>query len=216
MADPRDGEARMPAFTVRGFVTVVWLAVLLGIGVQLLVLAAKLGAGARWPGAALFADFAQSTSWALLVCGSVDLGMAATRARTAAMGLLGFVSGPLAWGAAKGAQRVVQTLIGAPVDQFTNFFYLICAVKGVEYLILGAALGHMSERSTHHMRNYILLGACVGIVFAAAIVALNMWLGPAIAAPKIAALVAGELTFPIGCALVIYAPVRLKHYAGFA
>lgn len=191
-----------------------WLAVLLGVAVEVLVVGARFLLHGNTPSAAFLAELSQQTTWAFIVCVGVVIGTTLSRARTLISGLLGLVSGPLGWGLAKAVQRIVQSWLGVSPDQIGLFFYLLCAVKGAEYLILGAVLGHLSERAVHDWKQYAGLGACVGLVTAAVVIALNYGLGMPMTPAKMAGLVVSEFTFPIGCSLVIFAPLRLRHHIG--
>jgi hypothetical protein len=192
---------------------VAWLAILLGIVVEIIVVGARLFMGAQTPVAAMISEFAQGISWGVIVCAGVAIGVTVQRARAALGGLMGAISGPVGWGVAKSAQRSVQALMGTAVDQFTPFFFTLVAVKGVEYLVLGLLLGRLAERADATWRGYALTGAIIGAVTAAVVVALNLMHGP-VPMPKLAGLVASEFTFPIGCALVIYAPTHVRRFVG--
>jgi hypothetical protein len=201
---------------VRAILNVAWLAILLGIGVQMLVFAVRLAAGSQFVAAALLSNLAQGVTWGVIVCVGVAIGVTVERSRALLGGLLGAISGPLGWGIAKSAQRTVQALLGTDVDQFTDFFFLLVAVKGVEYLLLGTAVGRLGERPRATWRDYALPGLVVGVVFSAGVTALTLWHANAIGKPMALAallgLVVSELVFPIGCSLVIYAPVRLRRF----
>lgn len=198
---------------VRTILRVAWLAILLGIAVQLLVFALRLAAGMQIAGAVVLCDLTQSVSWGVIVCVGVAIGVTAERSRMLMGGLLGLISGPIGWGVAKAAQRTVQALLGVPVDQFTPFFFLLVAVKGVEYLLLGIAVARLGDKAHASARDYALPGIVAGAVTSAVVVALNLRHGPL---PKLIGLGASELFFPIGCALVIYAPVHMRRFAGLA
>jgi len=200
---------------IRALLRVAWLAVLLGFAVQLLVFAVRYCAGMEMAVAVMLSDCTQGVAWGVIVCVGVAIGVTAERSRALLGGVLGAISGPIGWAVAKSAQRIVQSLTGAPVDGFTPFFFLLVAVKGVEYLVLGWIVGRLSDRDDTSMRDYALPGLLIGVVTCAVVVALTLWHGP-MPLPKLLGLAASELTFPIGCALVIYAPVHMRRFAGLA
>ncbi|MBS7544804.1 hypothetical protein [Ancylobacter oerskovii] len=206
------------AEAVRRAVTVAWMAVLLGLAVQLLMIALNLGLGAGWPGVALLGDVAQGVSWAILVCIGLAVGTVASRDRALVMGLLGLVSGPVAWGLAKGAQRTVQAAMDLAPAGVDLFFLAVCAAKGVEYAVLGALLGHLSQHEVTRIRSYLVLGTLVGIAAAATLTGLNLWraaqAGTALPAARLIGLAVNEFVFPIGCALVICMALRMKRLVG--
>jgi hypothetical protein len=197
---------------IRTILHVAWLAVLLGVGIELAVVIARVAVGTSIPRAAFLAEIAQQVSWAFIVCIGVAIGTMAASARTLVSGLLGLISGPLGWGFAKAVQRVVQTTLGTAPDQIGSFFYLLCAVKGLEYLILGAALGHLSEKGIHNWKAYAGIGACLGLATSALVIALNQWHGTPMNPAKLAGIGVGEFLFPVGCALVVFAPLQIRRY----
>src|ERR1700742_4497486 len=97
---------------VRTLLRVAWLAVLLGIAVQLLVFAVRFCAGMEMAFAVVLSDLTQGVTWGVIVCVGVAIGVTAERSRAALGGLLGAISGPIGWAVAKSAQRVVQSLTG--------------------------------------------------------------------------------------------------------
>ncbi|GLK85744.1 hypothetical protein [Ancylobacter defluvii] len=206
------------AEAVRRAVMVAWMAVLLGILVQLLMIALNLGLGTGWPGVAVLGDVAQGVSWAVLVCIGLAVGTVAGRDRALVMGLLGLVSGPVAWGLAKGAQRTVQSAMDLTPAGIDLFFYLVCAIKGVEYAALGAVLGYLSQHEVTRIRSYFLLGVAVGVLAAGAMTGLSLWraaqLGTAVAPARLIGTAVNEFVFPIGCALVICMALRMKRLVG--
>ena len=76
-----------------------WLAVLLGLTEQILVLVAKIAAGGQSTHVQLIVDVASGVTWSALVCSGVAVGTVLSRHRAAMMGLLGLVSAPIAWAA---------------------------------------------------------------------------------------------------------------------
>jgi hypothetical protein len=208
-------EAAVPAAPndrIRRVFHVAWLAVLLGIVLQLVVIGVRLLAGAKVPAAVFLADVTQNVTWGLIVCAGVAIGVTAGRFRALMGGLLGLISGPVGWALAKSMQRSVQALLGAPVDQFTPFFFLMVGVKGVEYLLLGLALGRSGDKAVTSVRDYLIPGAVVGIMFAGLVVGLNLWNG-SVALPKLLGIAVSEFLFPIGCALVIWAPTHIRRFS---
>ena len=198
-----------PQRAVSRVLTVVWLAIMLGIVVQVLVLLGKTSAGAPFPGLKWLPDLLNGVTWAVFVCAGVVLGSIATRARSVVMGVLGLISAPIAFSLAKGLQRGVQSAMDAPVDKITPALLMICGVKAVEYACLGAAIGWLLGRSWSRASHFALAGALAGIGFGS----ITVWITANLAKAKPPAIVGAainELIFPIGCALVIY----LAAYAG--
>lgn len=199
---------------LRRALAVAWLAAILGIGVQTIVLIVRLWAGAKFEAAQYLASAAQGVSWSVLVCGAVAVGTFAGRARAAITGAIGLIAGPIAWGAAKGVQKGIQAMLAVPQDKITDFFVFLSFLKGVEYMILGALLGYMVGRKWAGLAAHIAVGVALGAAFAAGVVILNMQnaanAGKALPFPAIAGIASNEFIFPIGCSLVIYAVQKLR------
>jgi hypothetical protein len=194
---------------LRAALTAAWLAVALGLIVQGLIVIARLLAGGTANPLAFLASVGQGITWSVLVCGGVALGTVAGKARSVAMGVIGLLAGPVAWGLAKGVQKALQSLMGLPQDRLDGFFLLITGLKGVEYAILGAALGFMVGKPWARLPAFAGLGLATGFVFAAIVIQLTIYHGPT----KMPALIGtgvNEIVFPVGCALVIYAVQRLR------
>lgn len=192
--------------------TAVWLAILLGLVVQVLILIAKLTAGGQATTLQLFADVASGVTWSALVCSGVAIGTVASRHRAALMGFLGLVSAPVAWAAAKGVQRGVQWMLGAPLETLGPLVYQVGAAKTLEYAVLGVLVGRLLRTPSSTFGSHALTGLAVGFVFGSAILWLNhvhaVAAGSAMPAARVAAICVNELLFPVGCAIVIYFVAR--------
>jgi hypothetical protein len=192
-----------------------WMAIVLGLFVQLGVFGAKLGAGANVPGLQLVVDIASGVAWSVIVCGGVAIGTVAARSAPAMMGLLGLVCAPLAFAAAKGAQRGVAWMLGQPMEQITTLTYQIGGAKTVEYAVLGFVLGTIIRTPKSTLTNHAIIGAGFGAVFTGVILWLmsNAAAGAGLPVARIAATTANEFIFPLGCSMVIYWVARLSDHA---
>jgi hypothetical protein len=188
----------------------VWMAIALGLVLQIAVLAAKLGAGASIPGVQAFVDIAGGVTWAVVVCAGVAIGTVAARSAPAQMGFLGLVFAPLAFAAAKGVQRGLQWVAGQPMEKIGPLVIQTGLVKAVEYAALGYVLGLIIRTRRSTPQTHALLGLAFGAVFAAALVALNAAHASPVPAPKAVGLVLNELLFPVGCSMVIYWVAQLS------
>lgn len=189
-----------------------WLAVGLGLGVQALIVVVRLFAGGTANPLAFVASMGQGITWSVVVCAGVAIGTVAGKARTLAMGLLGLVAGPAAWGLAKGVQKALQAMMSIPEDKIDNFFLMITGLKGLEYAILGGALGFMVGKTWAKLPAFVALGLGVGISFAAIVLILTVGSKPGTPFPALVGTGVNEIAFPVGCSLVIYAVQRLKHH----
>jgi hypothetical protein len=189
-----------------------WLAILLGLTVQILVLLAKIAAGGQSNRVQLIVDVASGVTWSALVCSGVAIGTVLSRHRAAMMGLLGLVSAPVAWAAAKGVQRGLQSMLSVPVETMGPLVYQVGAVKTLEYALLGVLLGRLVRTPSSTLRTHVLTGLLVGLAFGGMILLLNHMhataAGAGLPVTRIVAICVNELLFPIGCATVIYYVAR--------
>src|ERR671911_2297914 len=117
---------------------VAWLAILLGLMIEvlLLILGGALGdvLGLR----PLVADLVRSVSWSVFVCVGLAVGTAVAKARTPLMGFLGLFSAPLAFEASRVLHKgTLQALaVSLPGGEAVSPL-LIAVVKGIEYGVLG-------------------------------------------------------------------------------
>lgn len=189
--------------------TIAWMAIVLGLVIQALILAGKLASGGSFPGPSILADMAQGVTWSLIVCLGVGIGAMVMRASLTLAGFIGFVAAPLGLGAAKGVQQGINQLIDTPQSAVSVALLVVAAIKAFEYGFLTYRLTGMVREQRGHLRPYLVLGLGTGAVFGGLIV-LVTWqftrlAGSSLALPGLVGLGINELLFPAGCALVIFA-----------
>src|SRR5438128_1130412 len=86
---------------------VAWLAVAIGCALELVLLAVSSGMGVLAGLKPFVADLVQKVSWSVIVCIGLAVGSAAGKARDLAMGLLGFISAPAGFYAARAIHKAV-------------------------------------------------------------------------------------------------------------
>jgi hypothetical protein len=150
------------------------------------------------------ADTAQKVSWSLLVCTGVSCGLAAHRARPMVMGVLGLLSGPLAFTAAKAVHKGVLQALTAQAAPAAAPMLVPALLKGAEYAAFGVLLGWISRRSDAGLKTYFGGGLAIAIVFGGLILAIDR---PPF--PDVVLRGANELIFPIGCSFVVYMTNRM-------
>ena len=201
---------------MKRIVTAAWLAVIAGVAAQLVVIGVRAWAGGAIQG--FVAEMAQGVSWSFLVCAAIAIGTLASKVKEHIAGLIGLVSGPLAWAAAKGVQKGVQALAGVPQDHLTPLFWTVCGVKGLEYALLGIGLARLVLRNETRVSQYLTLGLLLGSIGACIVGALNILnaqlTGGAVPTPKIASLIANEVFFISACCMVIYTAQALGRHVG--
>jgi hypothetical protein len=184
---------------------VAWLSIGLGVGLEILVLAAT----------ALFSDspgikdalagLARSVPWSVMVCVALAFGKAAAeKAQAKVMGIAGLVGAPVAFTVAKVIHQ--GTLAALGMEAAGGAIVLIGVLKSLEYGFLGAGLGWLTERRRVTLARYAGFGLAVGIVFGTAILlTTRASQNPTPDTAKLVARGLDELFFPLGCSLVLFA-----------
>jgi hypothetical protein len=180
-----------------------WLAILLGLGMEVLLVAVSVGFGNVPDVNGILANLAQRVSWSFIVCVGLAVGTGAAKARQAVMGMAGVLAAPAAFHIARiahksaaGALGVAGPAGGGPSPE------VMALLKAVEYGVLGAALGQLAKRAAGP-GGYFTTGLLTGLIFAAVILWLA-WTGGQAELPALVSRGVNEILFPIGCALVLY------------
>jgi hypothetical protein len=200
---PSTLEPTLSATVVR----VAWMAVLLGLAMEVLLLILTAGFG-FFPGLKSFiADLVRQVSWSVFVCIGLALGTVASRMRTQLMGLLGLLGAPLAFNAARvvhqGVSKALQ--IVGPAPESSSLLLYISVLKGVEYALLGIAIGWIGRRVWGGFAAHVGTGLVVGIVFGSLIIALTYWeASSALSGLDLISRGVNEVLFPVGCSVVLY------------
>lgn len=211
--DPQKAEAARRQ--IHGIATVAILAVGLGFIMQALILAAKLQAGGKVPGAAIFADVAQGVAWSTFVCTGVAIAVSIGRARKALAGLVGFLFAPLSLAVAKASQRAMLAVVGAVEQPALVPLVTVGLVRAVEYGMLAWLLTTLTEKEVVRPSAYVGIGIGVGAVFGTALTLLahNATLASGLPPnlPQLAGTLVNEVGTPIGCAVLIYIGQLVSH-----
>ena len=179
---------------------VAWLSVLLGLGLEIVLLAVAAASSKVPSGGMIVADTVQKVSWSVFVCVGLVLGVAAASQRSALLpGVAGMLAAPLAFVVARALHKgVVQALALAPNAGGGPSPLTLALLKGLEYGTLGLLLGGVVQRSRRGFAAYALAGFVTGLVFGGIALVLMQPLPPAVFAAR----AVNEILFPVGCALV--------------
>jgi Family of unknown function (DUF5317) len=196
---------------------VAWLAILLGLLLQLALLLIAAGFGTVASPGSLLAETFRNVSWSLLVCVGVALGRVAAKGRVPVEGVTGLLAAPLALTAAntvqKGAAEALN-VAGAPAGPTPLW---VLALKAAEYAWLGLALGWVGRRAWGGAFGHVAAGLVTGIVFGGAFLTLTVQAAAPPPLPSLLATGVNELLFPVGCTLVVFiAEVLGSHVAAAA
>jgi hypothetical protein len=185
---------------------VAWLAILLGLLLQLAVLLVAVGFGTAPSPGPLLAETLKTVSWSLLVCVGVALGRVAAKGQVPLEGVTGLLAAPLALTAAntvqKGVAEAVNAAGGVPAGPAPLW---VLALKAAEYGCLGLALEWVGRRAWHSALGHLAVGLMVGVVFGGVFLAVVVRSAPTpLSTPSLLGRGVNELLFPVGCALVVF------------
>jgi hypothetical protein len=211
-ATPARSTAKGPSL-VAILLRVAWLSVLLGIGMEALLLLVAAGSGLVPELKTIVADSVQKVSWAPIVCAGIALGTTVSSVlRAPLMGIMGLFSAPAAFVVARTLhQSAKETLeITGNVASVGTSVFVLALIKGIEYACLGVAIGWIERRPWGGLLSHALVGLIIGIVFGGTILTLTYVSAPE--PPPAAALIArgiDEVFFPVGCSLVLFSAQAL-------
>ena len=184
---------------------IAWLAIALGLLLQLAVLLVAAGFGAVAGSRALLAETLRTVSWSLLVCVGVALGRVAAKGRVPLEGVTGLLAAPLALTAANAVQKGVAEAVDAAGVPAGPAPLWVLAIKAAEYGCLGLALEWVGRRAWHSALGHMAVGMMTGVIFGGVFLAVVVQSAPTpVSTPALLAKGLNELLFPVGCALVVY------------
>ena len=189
---------------------VAWLAILLGMAMEGILLLLSAGLGDLLGLGSIVAELARNVSWSLLVCLGLSVGKAVQSARVQVMGLLGFLVAPAAFEISRVIHKgAIQALAisGSAGEDLSPF--LLALIKGLEYGCLGLALGWVSQRPWGGAMAHMAVGFVVGAVFGGTVIALLAASGPEVSTTILLSRGVTEVLFPVGCSLVLFSAEAL-------
>ena len=192
---------------------VAWLAIVLGLLLQLAVLLVAASFGKDITPQPVLAETFKTVSWSLLVCIGVALGRVAGKGRMPLEGVTGLLAAPLALTAANAVQKGVAEAVnatGVPAGPAPGW---VLAIKAAEYGCLGLALEWVGRRAWHSALGHIAVGLLTGVVFGGMFLAVMVRSAPTpLSTSSLVARGLNELLFPVGCALVVFIAEVLRTY----
>jgi hypothetical protein len=184
---------------------VAWLAILLGLLLQLALLLVAAGFGTAPSPGPLLAETLKTVSWSLLVCVGVALGRVAAKGRMPLEGVTGLLAAPLALTAANTVQKGVAEAVNAAGVPAGPAPLWVLAIKAAEYACLGLALNWVGRRAWHSALGHLAVGLMIGVVFGGMFLTVVVQSLPTpLTTPALLAKGLNELLFPVGCALVVF------------
>jgi len=191
---------------------VAWLAIILGLVIEvlLLVLGGALGnvLGLR----PLVADLVRSISWSVFVCVGLAVGTAVTKARAPLMGAMGLLSAPLAFEASRVMHKGTLEALAATgeIASGGSSTLLVAVIKGLEYGCLGLAIGWVGTRPWGGALAHAATGLVTGLIFGGSILGIALVSAPEpLATADLVSRGVNEILFPVGCSLVLFSATAL-------
>ena len=192
---------------------VAWLSVLLGLGMEALLLLFAAGAGLVPELGEIVAASVQKVSWAVIVCTGIALGTTVSSVlRAPLMGMLGLLAAPVGFHIARtlhqGTKEALE--ISGNVASVGTSVFVLALIKGIEYACLGAAIGWLGRRPWGGLLSHVLVGLAVGVLFGGTILAYTYASAPEpLSASALISRGIDEIFFPVGCSLVLFSAQAL-------
>jgi hypothetical protein len=184
---------------------VAWLAIVLGLLLQLTMLLVAAGFGKDISPRPVLAETFKTVSWSLLVCVGVALGRVAAKGRVPLEGLTGLLAAPVALMVANAIQKGVAEAVNAAGVPAGPAPVWVLAIKAAEYGCLGLALEWVGRRAWGSTRGHLAVGLLVGVIFGGLFLTVVVQSAPnPLSSPALVAKGVNELLFPVGCALVVF------------
>jgi hypothetical protein len=188
---------------------VAWMSILLGLAMEVVIIAVVTIYGSPGGGASFMTDALQKVSWSFLVCVGLAIGSAAAKAiRAVAMGLLGLLAAPVAFTLARALNKAASQMLGVlpPPSAATPSVMWLAAIKAAEFACLGFVSGWLATKAWATLRTHFALGLTVGLVFGGLMLAYTISASdPKPSTAQLVALGVNEVFYPVGCALILYA-----------
>jgi hypothetical protein len=189
---------------------VAWLAILLGLVMELLlVLVSSIGGGLGGLGP-FVAGLIKSVSWSVFVCVGLALGTAVVQARPAVMGFLGLLSAPLAFEISRVLHKAALNALevyGGGSDGLSPL--LVAVIKGLEYGCLGVGIGWVSRRRWGGAMAHLAVGLLVGLGFGGIQIAYAAGGTLQLSSADFLSAAVNEVLFPAGCSIVLFGATTL-------
>jgi len=186
---------------------VCWLSILLGLVIQLSLLAVSVAFGHLPKLNPLVVDFAQRIAWSTIVCASISVAMAASKLPVSWTGFAGLLSASVAFKIARAVQKGVGAALNAAPAAVKGPSPLVLGIiKAVEYGCLAAILALMVKRKPRGAKAHAAIGLAMGIFFGAIVLGYTYRTNfKLFTAADVMSRGLNEIFFPVGCSLVLFA-----------
>jgi hypothetical protein len=180
----------------------------LALVLEVLVLMLALATGNSATLLGLVASVLSRVSWSVIVCAALAVTTALSKLAVPASGLAGLLVAPAATLFAKVLQKTLTTaLTGATMALPVGVLLAMAALKGVEYLWLGAVLAWLGQRDFGFLAA-LAVGTVTGLTFGAAVTGINSMFLDTSSSLLLVGFV-NELLFPVGCSIILVGAEKL-------
>jgi hypothetical protein len=183
---------------------VAWLAVILGLAMEVLLLVLGGVVGDALGLKPFVADLVRNVTWSVFVCAGLAVGTTVVKARAPLMGFLGLVSGPLAFEASRVVHKGTLEALAITGGGGNLSPVLVAGIKGIEYGCLGLGVGWVSQRRWGGAAAHVAVGLLVGLTFGSVELALVAGATPPPPTSDLFVDGVNEVLFPVGCSLVLF------------
>jgi hypothetical protein len=183
-----------------------WCAIGLGLLFEGLQVGAAYAGGGILPAfPAIVADAAGKVSWSYLVCVSLAIGTATARASPGLVGVLGLLAAPIAFTLARVAHKIAGQSLSVVVPSGGPSPWLLAAIKGAEYFVLGWLIARLLRRPEPRLAVYAATGLAIGAIFGGTLLALMNGAAPdGLPTPILLGRGVNEILFPVGCSCLLW------------
>jgi hypothetical protein len=191
---------------------VAWLAILLGLVIEVLLLVLGGALGKALGLGPIVADLVRNVTWSVFVCVGLAVGKAVVSARVPLMGFLGLLSAPLAFEASRVMHKGTLEALSASgeIASGAASTFLVALIKGLEYGCLGMVIGWVGGRPWGGAAAHVAAGLAMGLIFGGAILGIAHVSAPEpLTTADLVSRGVNEVLFPVGCALVLYSATAL-------
>jgi hypothetical protein len=203
-ASPNPPGSAAPSNLGATLLRVAWLAVVLGLVMEGILLLAGAGLGQSLGLGKLAADLVRNVTWSAFVCVGLAVGTTVAKARLPLAGLAGLLAAPTAFEVSRTLHKGTLEALAVSGDATAPPALLVAVIKGIEYGCLGMAVAWLGSRSWGGAAAHAGLGLLVGTVFGGTLVAVTLAFVPATPVAALVSQGVNELLFPIGCSLVLF------------
>lgn len=192
-------------------VNVAWMSIVLGIGLEILLLLIAAGYGTFTTLQPFAADLVQKITWASVVCVGLALGNTAAKFRPQLTGVAGLVAAPFGFGAARALHKSAEKALGlAGAAAGGPSPLLLAGLKAAEYAALGLMIGWLSKKNWGFI-TYVTAGVGIGVIFGGTILGFMDWYSPkGLSGPLLLSRIVNEFLFPVGCSVILFAAENLS------